>query len=192
MRLEKINMNFSRNELIQTEATMNQMRNAIFHLARLMEKNGIQDSKDKLRRMGQNIARTYVNYWKPTDIITLANLKDIITTIYQKVLNSAVSVEINELEKAINVQDYRCALCKYHYEDIDIAGCEILLGLVSEFISLISKESNENMAVFNFEDYDVQPNDFYYVAIRQQGQELRSGQNKYMTFIGPIFIENVV
>jgi len=150
----KINMNFSRKELIKTEATMNQMRNAIFHLARLMEKNGIQDSKDKLRRMGQNIARTYLNYWKPTDIITLTNLKDVITTLYQKVLNSAVSVEIDELEKVVNVQDYRCALCKYHYNDIDIAGCEILLGLVSEFISLISKESYETSSIF-LEPYEV-------------------------------------
>ncbi|MFX1601396.1 MAG: hypothetical protein ACFFB6_12425, partial [Promethearchaeota archaeon] len=88
-------MNFSRNELIETEATMNQMRNAIFHLARLMQRNGIQNSKDRLRRMGQNIAKTYINYWKPTDVINLANLKDVITTIYQKILNSAISIQIN-------------------------------------------------------------------------------------------------
>ena len=55
-------MNFTRKELIQTEATMNQMRNAIYHLARLMEKNRIKDSKEKLRRMGQNIAKTYIQY----------------------------------------------------------------------------------------------------------------------------------
>jgi hypothetical protein len=141
-------MNFSREELIQTEATMNQMRNAIYHLARLMEKNGIKDSIERLRRMGQNIARTYVNHWIPTDNITLSNLKDVLTTIYQKVLNSAVSVEINELEKEIRVKDYRCALCKYHYEDIEIAGCEILLGLMSEFITLISNESDQLSSVF--------------------------------------------
>jgi hypothetical protein len=134
-------MNFSRKELLQTEATMNQVRNAIFHLARLMEKNGIRNSKKRLREMGQNIAKTYIKYWKPTDLITLANLKDVITTIYQKILNSAVSIEINEIEKIVKVRDHNCALCKYHYEDIEIAGCEILLGLVSELINLISKES---------------------------------------------------
>ncbi|MCX6667947.1 MAG: DUF3604 domain-containing protein [Euryarchaeota archaeon] len=53
-------------------------------------------------------------------------------------------------------------------------------------------EPNEDMAVVTFEDYDVQPNDFYYVAIRQKGQELRPGQNEYMAFIGPVFIKNVV
>ena len=53
-------------------------------------------------------------------------------------------------------------------------------------------EPNENLAVVTFEDYDVQPNDFYWVAIRQKGQELRPGENEYMAFIGPIFIENVL
>ena len=48
-----------------------------------------------------------------------------------------------------------------------------------------------NTAVVNFQDYDVQPNDFYYVAIKQKGQELIEGQNEYMTFIGPVFINNV-
>ena len=147
-------MNFTRKELVKTEATMNQMRNAIFHLARLMEKNAIQDPKKHLRRMGQNIARTYISYWKPTDVINLANLKDVITTIYQKILNSAISIQINEIEKEIIVQDYRCALCKYHYEDVELAGCEILLGLVSEFITIISNESYEPLSIF-IEPYEV-------------------------------------
>lgn len=141
-------MNFSRKELIETDATMNQMRNAVYVLARLMEKNGIQHSKTQLRKMGKNIARTYINYWKPTDVVTMVNLKDVMTTIYQKILNSAVSIDINEMEKLIHVQDYRCALCKYHYDDLEVAGCEVLLGLVSEFVSLISKESYESSSVF--------------------------------------------
>ncbi|MFX0002499.1 MAG: hypothetical protein ACFE9C_04040 [Candidatus Hodarchaeota archaeon] len=140
-------MNFSRKELIETEATMNQMRNAVFHLARLMEKNKIENSKETLRKMGQNIANTYIQYWKPTDIITLANLKDVITTIYQKVLNSTVSIEINEIEEIVNVRDHNCALCKYKYEDVEIAGCEILLGLISGLINLISKSTSSNTSL---------------------------------------------
>ena len=50
---------------------------------------------------------------------------------------------------------------------------------------------NENIAIATFEDDDVQPNDFYWVAIRQKGQELRPGQNEYMAFIGPVFINKV-
>ena len=147
MSLEKRKMNFSRKELIKADATMNQMRNAVYILIRLMEKNDISDSKDNLRRMGQNIAKTYINYWKPTNIVTINNVKDVISTIYQKVLNSVVSLEINEFEREIRVQDYKCALCKYHYSDIEIAGCEILLGFISEFISLINRESYEHSII---------------------------------------------
>jgi len=52
---------------------------------------------------------------------------------------------------------------------------------------------NENTAVVEFEDADVQPNDFYWVAIRQKGQEIVSGKDdEYMAFIGPVFIKNIV
>jgi hypothetical protein len=51
---------------------------------------------------------------------------------------------------------------------------------------------NEHLTVVTFNDTDVQPNDFYWVAIRQKGQELRPSQNEYMAFIGPVFINNVV
>jgi hypothetical protein len=47
---------------------------------------------------------------------------------------------------------------------------------------------NDHITVINFEDYDVQPNDFYYVAIRQKGEELISDQNEYTAFLGPVFI----
>ena len=147
-------MNYSRKELIQTDATMNQMRNAIYGLARFMEKNDVTNLKNKLRKMGQNIARTYIQYWRPTNLINSSNLKDVITTIYQKILNSSVSIEINQVESLIKIQDYKCALCKYHYNDMEIAGCEIILGMVSEIISLISQESHDSSSIF-LEPYDV-------------------------------------
>jgi len=147
-------MNYSRKDLIQTDATMNQMRNSIYILANFMEKNGVPNLKDKLRKMGQNIAKTYVRYWKPTNQVTISNIKDVITTIYQKVLNSTISIEINDVENLIRVQDYRCALCKYHYDYIEIAGCEIILGMVSEIISLINKESKDPSSLF-LEPYEI-------------------------------------
>ncbi|MHA2391600.1 MAG: hypothetical protein ACXAEX_06495 [Promethearchaeota archaeon] len=134
-------MNYSREELTQSEATMNQMRNAVYELARFMHKNGISDLKDKLRKMGRNIGKTYVRSWIPTDQINISNLKDVITTIYQKILNSSTSIEIDEIGNTIKVQDYRCALCKYQYDDIEIAGCEIILGMVSEIVNLINEKS---------------------------------------------------
>ena len=147
-------MNYSRKDLIQTDATMNQMRNSIYILAKLMEKNGVPDLKDKLRKMGQNMAKTYIRYWKPTNYASISNIKDVITTIYQKVFNSSTSIEINDVENLIRVQDYRCALCKYHYDDIEIAGCEIILGMVSEIISLINKESSDPSSLF-LEPYEI-------------------------------------
>ena len=72
---------------------------------------------------------------------------------------------------------------------------------------------NSNYASVIFEDPDVQPNDFYYIAIRQKGDLLipkiiqiiekimpniskkminhRGQKDEYMAFIGPFFINNV-
>jgi len=59
-------------------------------------------------------------------------------------------------------------------------------------------QPNTNLAVVNFEDPDVQPNDFYYVAIRQKGQLLEKNYNindvardEYMAFLGPVYINTV-
>ena len=134
-------MNYSRHDLIQTEATMNQMRNAIYHLARFMKKNGVKKIEERLRRMGTNMARTIFNYWKPIDVVNVLNVKDVITTIYQKILNSSVTTELNEDSKIITIKDYKCAVCKYQYEDVNISGCELLIALIAEYINLISKSS---------------------------------------------------
>jgi hypothetical protein len=50
---------------------------------------------------------------------------------------------------------------------------------------------NEDIAVVTFSDADVRPNDFYWIAIRQNGQELQSNEDGYMAFLGPIFIDQV-
>ena len=50
---------------------------------------------------------------------------------------------------------------------------------------------NKNLAVINFEDPDVKPNDFYYVAIKQKGQNLIHDKDEYMAYIGPVFINKV-
>jgi predicted hydrocarbon binding protein len=137
-------MNYSRNDLRLAEATMNQLRNAIYHLARFLLNNGVTDLKERLRQMGRNIAKTYYNYWNPVETVSLTNIREVIATIYKEVLKSSVSVEINDLEQLIIVNDSNCALCKYHYEDIEIAGCEILLGLIPEYINQINMNSNQN------------------------------------------------
>lgn len=141
-------MNYSRHDLIQTEATMNQMRNAIYHLARFMKKNGVKNIEERLRRMGANMGRTIYKYWKPIDIVDTSNVKDVIATIYQKILNSSVTTEVNEDNKIITIKDYKCALCKYQYEDVNISGCELSIALIAEYINLISKSSQSPNALY--------------------------------------------
>jgi len=140
-------MNYTRHDLIQTNATMNQMRNAIYHLARFMKKNGVKKIEKRLRRMGTNMAATMFNYWKPIDIVDISNIKDVIMTIYQKILNSTVQIELNEDTRLITIKDYKCALCKYKYDDLDISGCEILIALIAEYINLISKNSPSGSSI---------------------------------------------
>ena len=53
-------------------------------------------------------------------------------------------IEINDDERLIYVKDNGCALCKYHFEDIQVAGCEIIASMVAELVSLINKQANSN------------------------------------------------
>ena len=134
-------MNYSRKELVQSEATMNQIRNSVYILQRFMRNNGITEIQHRLRRMGQNIAHTYIKFWKPIERIDLNNIKDVLATLYKNILNSMVSIEINTSNHTISVKDNDCALCKYHFDDIEVAGCEIIASMVVEFINLINAQS---------------------------------------------------
>ncbi|MBY8982375.1 MAG: hypothetical protein KGD57_05470 [Candidatus Lokiarchaeota archaeon] len=148
-------MNYSRNELLLADAAINQLRNAIYHLARFMVKNEKNDIKERMQRIGRNISKTYIKYWSPTEGVNLNNIREVITTIYKKVLKSSISVELNDVEKLIIINDLDCALCKYKYVDIQIAGCEILLGFISEFINIINGNSR-NKSILLIEPLKVQ------------------------------------
>jgi hypothetical protein len=50
---------------------------------------------------------------------------------------------------------------------------------------------NENMTVVTFNDYDVKPNDYYWIAIMQKGEMFSPVNNRYMAFLGPVFINQV-
>ncbi|MBY9003343.1 MAG: hypothetical protein KGD73_05180 [Candidatus Lokiarchaeota archaeon] len=140
-------MNYSRNELVQSEATMNQMRNSIYHLQRFMKNNGLTEIKQRLKRMGQNIAHTYVKYWKPIEVIDISNVSNGLATIYKNILNSTVSIDINSTNNTISVIDNDCALCKYPFEDIEVAGCEIVASMIAEFVNLINANSGTLFAL---------------------------------------------
>jgi len=136
-------MNYNRSDLLLADATMNQLRNAIYHLARFLNRNGVDNLKERLRQMGRNISKTYMKYWIPVDNVNLNNIREVIVTIYKNILKSSVSVELNEVEQLIIVNDSNCPLCKYQYNDVEVAGCEIILGMISEFINMINGNSRE-------------------------------------------------
>ncbi|MHA1689919.1 MAG: hypothetical protein ACTSYC_11130 [Promethearchaeota archaeon] len=142
-------MNYSREELIEIQAVSNQMRNAVYHLMRFMKDNGLNDAEiiKRLRNMGRNIAKTFSKYWAPVSSIDLRNLKDFIATAYKKILNSSVTINIINLEREIEIIDKNCALCKYHYEDIEVAGCEIILGFISELVDQINSRNIKNRSL---------------------------------------------
>jgi hypothetical protein len=55
---------------------------------------------------------------------------------------------------------------------------------------------NASLAVVTFTDPDVHPNDFYFIVIRQQGEHLpagepQTGNDEYLAFLGPVFIDTV-
>ena len=53
------------------------------------------------------------------------------------------------------------------------------------------EKPNTNFTVVTFNDPFVKPNDFYYVVIRQRDEMLSPGNNEYLAFLGPAFIDNV-
>jgi len=154
-------LNIDRSQLLLVEAAMNQSRNMIYHLIRFMKKNDVENVKERLRGMGRNIARTFYNYWKPIESVDVMNIKDVIVTIYKKVLNSSVTIELDETNKTIIIKDTKCALCKYHYEDVGkFAGCEVILGMISELIDLINKNS-KNQSKLNIQPLEVRESQAY-------------------------------
>ncbi|MFX1237564.1 MAG: hypothetical protein ACFFAS_14330 [Promethearchaeota archaeon] len=141
--------NMTREELVNFEAAMNQSRNMIYHLIRFMKENKVVDVRERLRGMGRNIAKTFYNYWNQIGNVNLTNLKDVLATMYKKILNSTIVIEVDEIGKKVKIKDTKCALCKYHYEDIgNFAGCEVLLGLTSEFIKLVNENSKDQINLY--------------------------------------------
>ena len=50
---------------------------------------------------------------------------------------------------------------------------------------------NNRTCIISFIDSNVQPGDFYWIAIQQSGAKLNSNNNEYMTFIGPFFVNEI-
>jgi hypothetical protein len=50
---------------------------------------------------------------------------------------------------------------------------------------------DQNITVVTFKDPNVKPNDFYWLAIKQEREIFSPEQNEFMAFLGPVFINKV-
>jgi hypothetical protein len=89
--------------------------------------------------------------------------------------------------------DYDPNQLQYPIQDIWLVKKDTLRG--QPWCKIVGHESpNASLAITTFTDYDVQPNDFYYVVIRQQGENLTdpaNGTRGFLAFVGPVFINAV-
>jgi predicted hydrocarbon binding protein len=121
----------TRKSLINKKMGFNQMRNGLYWLQRVMKQFELSDQEitQKLKAMGTNIGATYSMALElpPTDV------ESSIKEIYKKTLNSKVNV--TQKGDYYYIEDKKCALCKYQYEDINIPGCTIAAAMVSEILT---------------------------------------------------------
>lgn len=126
--------NYSRQDLTKKTATVNQMRNIVYHLMKYMEEKGDDDKKilQKLKRMGKNIAAT------ENTLIALSenDPQKFIKKIYNDILGSKVLITVSNDSKTLTIDDKKCAMCKYHRKDIKIAPCELITSMVMNLMIL--------------------------------------------------------
>lgn len=128
----------SRANLLNKKFKVNQIRNGIYWYINYLkvDKNiGTVDIIGKLREMGKKIALTYINYWKPKYKDTI----DLMRVIHRTVFKTAARVR--ESDSEIVVISRSCPLCKYRRENIDVPGCNILVGFIEKFYELLSKDN---------------------------------------------------
>lgn len=130
--------NSTREDLMQSYATMNQMRNVVYHMVKFMMEKGIKENDIiiRLKRMGKNIAATEATLFK----IQKSEPDLMIKQIYSDVLDSKVTIttEQNPASNSViyTIEDKKCALCKYRREDISVSPGELIPSMVSELLSM--------------------------------------------------------
>lgn len=120
----------TRAHLATMKSGFNQMRNSIYFLQRFMKQHNLttKEIEDRLFRMGTNIGKTVTRELSPKP----GELSEIIINLYQFILYSKVIVI--KTGSTVKVEDHDCALCKYRYPDIEVPGCNITLGMITELL----------------------------------------------------------
>ncbi len=140
IKVTQIMPNYTRGELVNKTATMNQMRNNLYHFLRYMMSKGFTDQQIlvRLRRMGSNIAQTILEEKE----FTGETFDDKIASIYSEMFDS--KIEITENSSQFAVEDKKCSLCKYKRENLSIAPCEVITSFVEEILTRLGYTVNKS------------------------------------------------
>ena len=116
----------TRHALLLNKAAFNQMRNTIYHLQRFMKQKNLDTPEiiERYLQMGKNIGATFALEFNPNN----TNTRDLLVELYQLTLNTKVRVD--QVNQTFQVIEDKCHLCKYHYNDIDVPGCYITVGMI--------------------------------------------------------------
>lgn len=116
--------------LIGGTVAINQFRNSIYELilALKTEKNYKSEDIIKiLKEMGRNIAIYYFKFWQNNS----KGLEDEIKEIYHTIFGKKVKITVDSNKILVTQKD--CPFCKYIREDVGIAGCNIIIGLIEQY-----------------------------------------------------------
>ncbi|MBD3230071.1 MAG: hypothetical protein GF329_17970 [Candidatus Lokiarchaeota archaeon] len=128
-----------RTDLFQKKAKVNQIRNGIYifisYFRNKLNKS-VEETREILRNMGKNIAKSFYKYWKPKND---ENPLKIMREVYREVFKT--SAKVREKDEYIVVIDRSCPFCKYERE-VDLAGCELIVGFIVEFFNHLASDSD--------------------------------------------------
>ena len=128
-----------RNDLFKKKAKVNQIRNGIYSFISYFRDDlnkSVDETRDILREMGKNSAKSFYNYWKPESDDTLKIMREIHRVVFK------TSANVREKDEYIVVINRSCPFCKYP-RDVDLSGCEIIVGFIVEYFNLCSSTNTE-------------------------------------------------
>ncbi|MHA1675437.1 MAG: hypothetical protein ACTSYI_17640, partial [Promethearchaeota archaeon] len=121
----------TRKAIISDKMGFNQMRNGIYWLQRIMKRFNLTDEETykRMKEMGTNIGATYAMNYTPI----AKDISELLKELYRITLNSKVTV--TQKENRYYIEDKKCALCKYKYDDVHIPGCNISVSMIHEMLA---------------------------------------------------------
>ncbi len=135
----------SREHLIGKMMGFNQMRNSIYWLQRFMTKKNVSEEEieTRLKEMGKNIGSSFLKtiHSKPS------GLKELVEFLYKETVNSSVDVGFIQEKNSLLIKDEKCALCKYSYDDIKVAGCTIEVGMISQILNELGIKISDSAVI---------------------------------------------